>query len=141
LNEPIYRLSNGTKLTNQEILMSGLTRYCTSCNLYGTVCKYFELEFTKTKFPNFYNGHSHGIKYLTVERPNGMTFKVYGPCFLGLLRDYELHHQLQLLPIGDPNQYCTFVDGIFPTRSHLRSGNIRNINPIELQEKEIMPRI
>jgi hypothetical protein len=58
LNEPIYRLSNGTKLTNQEILMIGLTRYCTSSNLYGTVCKYFELEFTQmSRAITLFNNH------------------------------------------------------------------------------------
>ncbi len=53
-----------------------------------------------------------------------MALNVYGPCShkdsdLGLLRDCELNHQLQLLQIGNPNQYCAYRGGFFPIRSHL----------------------
>ena len=93
----------------------------------------------------FYNGwkHHHGIKYLSLEAPNGLRMYLYGPrsykdSDLGLLRDSEINGKLFHLQSENINQYCAYGDGIFPLRSHIRSQNINSIDPLEHIEKTIM---
>ncbi len=75
-----------------------------------------------------------------------MALYLYGPCSskdcdLVLLRDCQLNEQLRIIQSLNNHQFCSYGDGIFPCRSHLRSKNIRDFNPIEIQEKQIMTRI
>jgi nuclease HARBI1 len=96
----------------------------------------------------FYSGHKkhHGIKFLSVEGPNGLCLYLYGPksfkdCDLGVLRDSELNQQLCDLQIAEAFQYCAYGDGIFPHRSHLRSINLYNPSPRDQLEMATMARI
>jgi hypothetical protein len=73
----------------------------------------------------FYNGykHNHGIKYETVEAPNGMRMNMFGPIshrhndleVTGMSKINDLFRDLQL---GDMAQYKCYGDGIFSILSH-----------------------
>jgi hypothetical protein len=96
----------------------------------------------------FYNGwkHHHGIKYLSVEAPNGLCMYLYGPrsfkdSDLRLLRESDLNNTLANLQLGNPDQYCAYGDGIFPIRSNLRSRNIFRATPLEVHERRVMTKI
>jgi hypothetical protein len=73
----------------------------------------------------FYNGWKkhHGIKYQTVELPNGMCADMFGPCSfrhndLELLAASNLNDRLRDVQVGRPRQYVSYGDGIFPINTH-----------------------
>jgi hypothetical protein len=76
---------------------------------------------------SFYNGwkHTHGVKYLSVEAPNGMCIDLYGPdsfraSDLDLMHASDLNLRLRVAQEDQPDdqQYKSYGDGIFPMLTH-----------------------
>ena len=106
----------------------------------GRHCNYIQMA--------FYNGWKkhHGIKYQTIEFPNGMCGDMFGPCSfrhndLELLRDSDLNEKLRLVQIGNLLQYVSYGDGIFPINSHTIGKHIGNTTEDERYENRMMSKI
>lgn len=76
----------------------------------------------------FYNGwkKQHGIKYQSLEAPNGMCMHLFGPLScrrsdLELLSLSNINETMRNLQEGEAAQYAGYGDGIFPILSHIIS--------------------
>jgi hypothetical protein len=76
----------------------------------------------------FYNGWKkvHGLKYQTVDLPNGMNFHVYGPVSLRHNDNYTLvasniNDKIANLFMNDELQFMIYGDSAYEWDSHLRS--------------------
>lgn len=89
-------------------------------------------------------GHYHGVKYQTMEAVNGMAMHMYGPMSyrhsdLDLFRASGLNDILAELQIGQPMQYASYGDGIFPILSHCIGKHVgMNLNERERLENKFM---
>ena len=96
----------------------------------------------------FYNGWKkhHGFKFQTVELPNGMCMDMYGPCSfrrndLELLERSKLNERLAQVQHGDPVQYCSYGDGIFPIDTHTIGKHIGETTRENRYENRMMSKI
>jgi hypothetical protein len=68
---------------------------------------------------------THGMKWQSVDLPNGMTFHLWGGCSirhndLWTLRESKINEKIALLQTGSPHQFMIYGDSIYPHRSHIR---------------------
>jgi nuclease HARBI1 len=75
---------------------------------------------------SFFNGwkRHHGLKFQSIELPNGMCMDMFGPrsfrqSDLELLDDSDIHDKIENLLRDEPNKYAMYGDGIYPVRPHL----------------------
>ena len=86
----------------------------------------------------FYNGWKkhHGVKYQTLELPNCLVADMFGPrsfrrSDLELLGESDLNNRLAAVQQGQPQQYASYGDGIFPINSHTIGKHIGDTTPEE----------
>ena len=79
----------------------------------------------------FYSGWKKmlGLKWQTVDLPNGMNAHVWGPCSLRhcdlwTLRESDINALFATLQEGDLYQFVMYGDSIYPFLSHLRSRHV-----------------
>mmetsp|Transcript_18556 Transcript_18556/g.31219 ORF Transcript_18556/g.31219 Transcript_18556/m.31219 type:complete len:424 (+) Transcript_18556:55-1326(+) len=96
----------------------------------------------------FYSGYKkhHGIKYQTLELPNGLCMDAFGPCSfrqndLEVLGLSNLNNRLADLNDVGGKQYKTYCDGIFPVLSHMLSKHIGATTREQRYENGIMTKI
>ena len=95
----------------------------------------------------FYNGWKkhHGYKFQTTEAPNGMCVDMFGPKTfrqndIQLLNDSMLNDRLREVQRGQPVQYCSYGDGIFPINTHTIGKHIGETTADERFENRMMSR-
>jgi hypothetical protein len=96
----------------------------------------------------FYSGYKkiHGVKYQTVELPNGMCMDSYGPVSIlhsdpELVTLSNLEEKLTALSEDTVKQYVIYGDGIFAHTPHLKSKHIGETTREERYENGIMFKI
>ncbi len=75
---------------------------------------------------SFYSGHKkhHGLKFQTVEAPNGICLDIAGPYSyrhhdLHIMENSQINDRLAAYQEGEEMQYVLFGDKIFPIISHI----------------------
>lgn len=96
----------------------------------------------------FYNGWKkhHGFKFQTVELPNGMCMDMTRPFSfrrndLEVLAKSKLNERLAQVQSGDPVQYCSYGDGIFPIDSHTIGKHVGDPTDLQRYENRMMSKI
>jgi hypothetical protein len=96
----------------------------------------------------WYNGWKklHGMKWQTVDLPNGMNFHVWGPISIRhpdiiSLRESHINDLLQGLQLGEDVQYVIYGDSayIYVPDSHVLARHNNDPNtPIEIMENRVL---
>ena len=96
----------------------------------------------------WYNGWKklHGMKWQTIDLPNGMNFHVYGPVSvrhndLWTLRHSDINEKLRLLQIHEPIQYRIYGDSAYVhlNKSHMRARHLyQALTPREIFENRVL---
>lgn len=94
----------------------------------------------------FYNGWKklHGMKWQTVDLPNGMNFHVWGPvsirrCDLFTLSASDINELIANLQVGDLYQFVMYGDSIYPWDTHLRARHVGdNLTARQILENRMM---
>jgi hypothetical protein len=99
----------------------------------------------------FYSGYKkcHGIKFQTLELPNGMCAHLFGPMSfrrndVEVLDESDMNEQLAELSRDldpDGKQYKVYCDGIFSIESHMLSKHVGETTREERYENGIMTKI
>lgn len=87
----------------------------------------------------YYNGWKkhHGIKYQTLEFPNGLAGDMFGPrsfrrSDVELLNDSELNARLAAVQVDAEKQCVSYGDGVYPIGTHTIGKHTGNITPRQI---------
>jgi hypothetical protein len=93
----------------------------------------------------YYNGwcRAHGVKFESLDGPNGMTLNIYGPASirhndLFMVGRSGINDEMSRIQLGDPLQKVMYGDSIYVWMSHLRSRHGPGSTPLQLAEDRAM---
>jgi hypothetical protein len=96
----------------------------------------------------FYSGYKkcHGVKYQTLELPNGLCMDLYGPISfrrndIEVCDESHLNEKLEELSADLEKQYKVYCDGIFTTETHMLSKHVGETTRAERYENGVMTKI
>eukprot|EP00601_Ochromonadales_sp_CCMP2298_P008527 CAMPEP_0173202072 /NCGR_PEP_ID=MMETSP1141-20130122/18734_1 /TAXON_ID=483371 /ORGANISM="non described non described, Strain CCMP2298" /LENGTH=356 /DNA_ID=CAMNT_0014127325 /DNA_START=83 /DNA_END=1150 /DNA_ORIENTATION=+ len=97
---------------------------------------------------SFYTGykHMHGLKYQSIELPNGLCMDLYGPTPVNfgdteLVTESQLEMKLAQLSHGLGKEYIIYGDGIFQHTPHIKSKHAGETTRAERYENGIMTKL
>jgi hypothetical protein len=81
----------------------------------------------------------HGLKWQTVEMPNGMTLNMYGGISVRhndytTLNDSMINQKLEIMQLGDDMQFCVYGDSIYPNIGHIKSKHVSRFRALTDRE-------